>query len=264
MGSVPLGSGGMGKDRYMNLDIPKRPKISPSRRWIARQLDASVKKIIERHFASDARPAGNLTLVDLGCGAMPYRYLWEKVTQRYIGVDMHENSNADFHYDNASGKVPLDSETADVVLSTQVLEHVPDPAGYLAEAERILKPDGKLVLSTHGFWMDHPSPRDYWRWTAEGLKLALDKANFRVLEVVGVLGFAAAALHLLQDSLSPRMPRMIRAAFVTLMQSMIRFADSRYSANDRLKNSAVYMVVAVKKHFSDSPCSNAASLEQGK
>ena len=58
----------------------------------------------------------------------------------------------------------------DCVLSTQVLEHVEDPQGYLEECHRVLTPGGHLVLTTHGLFEDHACPYDYWRWTADGLK----------------------------------------------------------------------------------------------
>ncbi|HVX44965.1 MAG TPA: class I SAM-dependent methyltransferase [Mycobacteriales bacterium] len=73
---------------------------------------------------------------------------------------------------------PAGDATFDGILSTQVLEHVADPAFYLADARRMLKPGGELVLSTHGIWRDHPSPRDFRRWTTDGLAEDLRRAGF--------------------------------------------------------------------------------------
>lgn len=73
---------------------------------------------------------------------------------------------------------PVGDGTFDGVLSTQVLEHVADPAFYLADACRMLKPGGELVLSTHGIWRDHPSPRDFRRWTIDGIGEDLSRAGF--------------------------------------------------------------------------------------
>ena len=53
----------------------------------------------------------------------------------------------------------------DAVLSTQVLEHVADPGALPAERFRVLRPGGRLLLSTHGIFVYHPDPDDYWRWT---------------------------------------------------------------------------------------------------
>ena len=164
----------------------------------------------ESRFAMGGR--SGQTLVDLGCGDMPYRMLYQPLVDRYIGVDLSSNARADMHFDGA-GKVPLPDGSADVVLSTQVLEHVSSPQQYLAEARRLLRPGGVLFLSTHGYWMFHPDPTDYWRWTGEGLKTEIAKAGFRVERCRGVMNLASAGVQLFQDGLTPRVPSFLRSAF---------------------------------------------------
>jgi 2-polyprenyl-6-hydroxyphenyl methylase / 3-demethylubiquinone-9 3-methyltransferase len=44
--------------------------------------------------------------------------------------------------------VPVTSQSADLVLLADVLEHVPDPAPAVAEAARILRPGGQLYVHT--------------------------------------------------------------------------------------------------------------------
>jgi SAM-dependent methyltransferase len=64
----------------------------------------------------------------------------------------------------------LDDETFDVVLCTQVLEHVRRPHQALLEMARVLRPGGVLLMSTHGVYPFHPDPNDYWRWTQQGFE----------------------------------------------------------------------------------------------
>lgn len=54
-------------------------------------------------------------------------------------------------------QVPLADRTADVVCLLDVIEHFRDPVAVLAEAGRVLKPDGRLVLNV---------PAHQWLWSA--------------------------------------------------------------------------------------------------
>ena len=56
------------------------------------------------------------------------------------------------------------------MLCTQVLEHVDDPAQAVRELARVTAPGGRVLASTHGVQVYHPSPVDYWRWTHAGLE----------------------------------------------------------------------------------------------
>jgi SAM-dependent methyltransferase len=168
--------------------------------YVGRRLRQLVASLVAR-----AAPAPGSTVVDLGCADRPYRALLPAGV-RYVGADLPGNPDADVVLD-AAGRVPLPDGSAAVVLSTQVLEHVADPAAYLAECHRLLAPGGSLVLTTHGLMYLHRDPDDYWRWTCDGLARQVGAAGFDVVEVRGVLGLAPAALQLLQDAVAPFLPR---------------------------------------------------------
>ncbi len=99
-----------------------------------------------------ARPGA--VLVDLGCGGGVLAPHVAALGYRHIGVDLETVSlrlaaahgvrtvRADVH------AVPLADECADVVAAGEILEHVPDPSTVVAEACRILRPGGLLVLDT--------------------------------------------------------------------------------------------------------------------
>jgi 2-polyprenyl-3-methyl-5-hydroxy-6-metoxy-1,4-benzoquinol methylase len=45
-------------------------------------------------------------------------------------------------------RIPAEDRSADVLISFETVEHVPDPAAFLSECRRVLRPDGWLVMST--------------------------------------------------------------------------------------------------------------------
>lgn len=201
-----------------------------------------LRSLLEELVRSTALPSG-ATVVDLGCADAPYRDLFD-ASVRHVGVDLPGNPVADVHL-AADGTAPLDDGSADLVLSTQVLEHVEDPARYLAECRRLLRPGGTLVLSTHGLMYLHRDPSDYWRWTGDGLERIVRDAGFDVVEVRGVLALPAAALQLLQDGLGSRVPRRLRRPYVWVFQRAIAFLDDRAGEDSRRDNGLVLAVRAV-------------------
>ena len=77
------------------------------------------------------------------------------------------------------------------MLSTQVLEHVEDPAKAVREFHRVTSPGGRVLASTHGVQVYHPAPTDYWRWTHAGLALLFERsADWEAVQVTPVGGAA--------------------------------------------------------------------------
>ncbi len=142
-----------------------------------------LSRIISEEAISHLQPGK--TLVDLGCGEMPYRDTIERTGTSYQGADLDDR--ADLKIDT-TGRVDLHDQSADAVLSVQVLEHVRDLDAYCREIRRLLRPDGKLFLSTHGTWLYHPHPEDHRRWTRTGLAADLESRGFRVEEMKALVG----------------------------------------------------------------------------
>ena len=97
--------------------------------------------------------------------------------------------------------VPAELADYDCVLSTQVLEHVLSPTAYLAEAYRVLRPGGHLLLSTHGLFEDHFCPYDYWRWTVYGLRKLVEETGFKIDRILKLTTGPRAAMFLAEREL---------------------------------------------------------------
>lgn len=183
-------------------------------------------------------------LLDYGCGEVPYRSFFPEDCE-FVPADLPRNPHAALKL-NPDSTVPVPDASFDVVLSTQVLEHVADPELYLSECFRVLRPGGQLLLSTHGVFVYHPDPDDYWRWTAAGLRLALTNAGFEVARVEGVLGLMATGFQLIQDSVYHRLPRVLRPLFALLMQALVAAADRVQGRRSRVLNASVFVAIASK------------------
>ena len=94
-------------DRYYHLTTLRRQIEEVAAEW----LSATRKSVV----------------VDVGCGTMPYRPIFEPYAAKYLGVDLPSNPRADVHI-GQDGRITLPNAVADLVLSTQVLEHVESPA----------------------------------------------------------------------------------------------------------------------------------------
>lgn len=131
-------------------------------------------------------------VIDLGCGASPYKEDILKIADEYIGVDwensLHDQSNVNVFAD-LTKKLPFDADYADTVVSFQVMEHLPEPDFFLSECYRILKRGGKLFITVPFMWHVHESPHDYFRYTRHGLEYLLKKNGFSEIEIKENTGF---------------------------------------------------------------------------
>jgi SAM-dependent methyltransferase len=201
---------------------------------------AALRRAIEGLVSAAQLGEGDVVL-DFGCADKPYRNLFGPGVQ-YVGADLPGNDAADVDI-ALDGTVPSRDGSYDLIISTQVLEHVEHPELYLAECRRLLKPTGRLLLTTHGVMYYHRDPEDYWRWTVPGLRLLFNNVGLTVVDDVGVLGLAAAAVQIFQDETCWRLAGPLRRIYVLFMQGLVALLDRRYSA-ERRKNSSWTIAVA--------------------
>jgi SAM-dependent methyltransferase len=182
------------------------------------------------------------TVLDYGCADLPYRRFFPDDVE-YVAADLPGNPSATLEL-NADASVPLPSGSVDAVLSTQVLEHVTDPALYLAECHRVLRPGGRLLLSTHGIFVYHPDPVDLWRWTCAGLQHEVRRAGLEVVGFEGIIGLGATGIQLFQDSMAGRVPARLRSLFAVCMQGLVVLTDRFEGQWSRDYNAQVFAVLA--------------------
>lgn len=157
----------------------------------------AVRAPLAAWLRAQAEAAGSgYRVLDVGCGPKPYYPFFAGRAAEYVGVDVVDNPAAELR--GAVEALPVADESFDVVLCTQVLEHCDDPAQAVRELRRVTAPGGRVLASTHGVQVYHPSPQDYWRWTHAGLRrLFEESAGWSSVEVVPGAGTAATLAMLL-------------------------------------------------------------------
>ena len=208
-----------------------------------RHYIATLPALLEE-LSRDLRVPADGRILDYGCADVPYRGFFPASVD-YVPADLPGNPDAALLL-NGDGSVPCEDESFDAVISTQVLEHVEDPALYLRESFRALRPGGRLLLSTHGVFFYHPDPEDYWRWTCAGLRRIVGDAGLEVERFEGMMGLLAVGLQITQDSIYFRTPRMIRPVVAFVMQSLVALADRLQGRETKRLNASVFALVARK------------------
>lgn len=120
--------------------------------------------------------------LDLGCGQRPYEKTFFAGAAKYIGADyLSDRSKPDVIC--SALQVPFADNSFDTVVSTEVLEHVPEPLRALREIQRVLKPGGYLVLSAPMYWPRHEVPYDFFRYPYDGLLYLLKTSGLELTKL---------------------------------------------------------------------------------
>jgi SAM-dependent methyltransferase len=81
--------------------------------------------------------------------------------------------------------LPFQNEEFDAVVSDQVLEHIEgNPQVAIDETFRVLKNNGLALHTSCLIKPVHPEPKDFWRFTPEGLSLLVDNYG-EIIDVGG-------------------------------------------------------------------------------
>lgn len=229
--------------------------MTPSTRedYLRQRLSPRKGDLLYLHLA-DLRRAiaplateAQLTILDYGADLSPYQALFPRAD--YRAADIGGQAQTRYRI-GSDGRVPDRSEVFDLVISTQVAEHVPDPAVYFEECLRLLKPGGTLFLTTHGSFEDHGFPSDYQRWTAQGLARDLNRAGFSEITIDKLTVGPRAALFQVERCLEttwlPRstLPGLFHCGARHVLHAVRRWlhhlADRWYGAYQVVPSGAAY------------------------
>lgn len=184
-----------------------------------------IRAAIDKRFGSDSKaryPLASKTALDVGCGAgllcEPLARLGAAVTGIDAAPENIEAANAHsalsgLEIDYRAGEISQQGlGQFDVVCSMEVIEHVTDPAAFVSELTRHLKPDGLMLLSTPNrtpasrlFLVEAAErlgqiPRGTHDWdqflTPEELTALLTGAGLEIVKMQGIAFSPLKGLHL--------------------------------------------------------------------
>jgi 2-polyprenyl-3-methyl-5-hydroxy-6-metoxy-1,4-benzoquinol methylase len=168
--------------------------------WRAVPPGAEPERFAARRAFLLARVAAGDRVLDLGCGDGTFAALLVQAGCRVVMADVADEalrraraaaSAAEAVKLAEGGALPFAEDAFDVVWAGEVLEHVADVVGLLAEVRRVLRWGGRLLVTTpwHGRLVvapdTHFDPRaDHLRFfSARTLRAVLSDAGFADVEV---------------------------------------------------------------------------------
>ncbi len=230
----------------------RRLRIYPQTTDVEYPVLGDLNNFIKRYSSSE-----KITVLDYGAGASPYRLYFPNADYRQ--ADILETPSLRYRIGSDS-RIAEENETFDLILSTQVLEHVENVGDYLTESFRLLKKGGVLILTTHGIWEEHGVPYDFQRWTEAGLQRDLRAAGYNNSIVYKLTcGFHAGVFLFIKSLFATRPPRsqparlffkIFRTIVSKVYPLLYRFCDKFWpedkivQASRETAEKTFYMVIA--------------------
>jgi len=144
----------------------------------------AIRKFVE--FGSrQVKPSD--VILDAGAGKQQYRQFFSHA--KYEATDIEQLPNCEHDFICSLDNIPKPDNTYDVILCTQVLEHVEFPQKVVDEFYRILKPGGMLFLTAPQGARVHSEPYHFFNFTNYGLASLFKQSRFDIIFIKPNGGF---------------------------------------------------------------------------
>ena len=166
-----------------------------------------VDKFMELNFLH--RNTSKLKILDVGAGEKPYKKYF--TNSQYESCDSKEaleeinlskNQEHTFYCD-ITKKIPREDETYDIIICSEVFEHINEPQKAASEIYRVLKKNGEFYMTVpqcHGL---HMEPHNYFNYLSFGIEYILKNAGFKKITVKALGGIYHLLGKVLYNSTMP-------------------------------------------------------------
>jgi 2-polyprenyl-3-methyl-5-hydroxy-6-metoxy-1,4-benzoquinol methylase len=163
--------------------------------WVLRKRLPTVAEGMAANYRYLPRPRREASLLDVGCGNGDFLRQVQQLGWHAVGLEADPQAHsvaAGRKLDIVRGSVPdtgLRSDSFDAVTLNHVIEHVHDPRRVLSELYRLVKPGGRVILTTPNWrsygaklfgrwWRGFEPPRHLVLFTPDSLAAAVTHAGF--------------------------------------------------------------------------------------
>jgi SAM-dependent methyltransferase len=192
--------------------------------WIVRWKLPEIERNLAARYRYLPRPEPGAVLLDVGCGNGAFLQQVQALGWQAVGLEMDSNAcgmASSRGLNIVQGSVPhtgLSDGSFDVVTLHHVIEHVHDPRAVLREVLRLLRPNGRAVLTTPNWrsyganlfgqsWRGLEPPRHLVLFTPDGLLRLMGQAGFVTPQIrvrPDLAGFYFWQSYAISQSVPPR------------------------------------------------------------
>jgi SAM-dependent methyltransferase len=211
-------------------------------------------------FIGDSAPG---KLLEIGCGSGRFLNRMRRAGWQVQGTDfdpavaqrVHEKYGLQIDVGDLAALHYTD-DTYDAIAMSQVIEHVHDPFGLLQECRRLLRPGGRLLVSTPNasglahrrygrYWRGLEPPRHLHLFTPSALAACAHASGLRV-ELLQTLSAESAGIYRASDEIQDAQgqDRSGPAALSIIRSWLLRHAEFRQTRRDPALGQDIFMVAA--------------------
>ena len=185
-------------------------------------------------------------LLDIGCGTGDFLSIAKNANWNVTGIEPNEqareiaNSKTNNSVYNNMQLHQLKENSFDVITLWHVLEHLPNLEMHVYRLERLLKPNGKIVVAVpnyksydaayyKSFWAAYDVPRHLWHFTKESIKILFSRYDMKVEKILP-MKFDAFYVSLLSEKYKTGKINYLRGFWIGMKSNLKALRSGEYSS----------------------------------
>lgn len=191
-------------------------------------------------------PVSGKTILDVGCGTGDFLLTAKNNAWNVYGIEPNEkaraiaNSKTKNQVFDTNTLQEFESETFDVITLWHVLEHLPNLETEIQNLNRLLKPEGRLVIAVpnfksydakhyNAFWAAYDAPRHLWHFSQTSISKLFSKQNLEIEKTLPMT-FDAFYVSLLSEQYKSGSKNPLTAFWIGLQSNLKAKRTGEYSS----------------------------------